>query len=73
MALQFDTVSRDTLPMVEACRRLGISPAHGYALAHEGGFPCRTLWLGRRVLVMRQDFEELINQPLSAAQALVAS
>lgn len=53
---------RETLTMPEACRVLGISRKHGYDLAAEGAFPCRTLRLGRRVLVMRREFEELVGR-----------
>jgi predicted DNA-binding transcriptional regulator AlpA len=51
----------ETIRMSEACRRLGISQKHGYDLAAEGAFPCRTLRLGRRVVIMRRDFEGLFS------------
>jgi predicted DNA-binding transcriptional regulator AlpA len=51
---------RETLTMPEGCHMLGISLKHGYDLAAEGNFPCRTIRLGRTVRIVRRSFEALL-------------
>lgn len=41
-----------TVGVPEACNMLGISRAHGYALAARGEFPVRTLKVGGRYRVI---------------------
>lgn len=58
-----------TLTIPEASRALGISPSHGYGLAQAGKFPCRTLRLGRRIVVPAGEVARLLGQVVREASA----
>jgi predicted DNA-binding transcriptional regulator AlpA len=57
-----------TVTMRKACAVLGISTPHGYDLVAEGTFPCRTVRLGHRIVVLRTDLEALVGGRLAAEQ-----
>lgn len=61
-------VERATYSIPEAARRLGVSRGLAYELVRRGEFPSRTLTIGTRIVVVRDDLERYIagrdNAPL---------
>ncbi len=51
-----------TLTITAACRELGISTSLGYELAAAGGFPCRVIKAGRRIVVPTADLDRLLGR-----------